>query len=300
LDVVGFGALNVDRIYYVDTIPGKDEESFVKRIEVHAGGSAANTITAIARLGLKSGIIGKIGKDSDGDFILSELLKEGVNVSGVIRSEGKSGNALILVDESGNRAIIVDPGVNDEIRPEEINLAYVSEFKMIHLTSFVSRKSQESFKIQKRIVKELEIKISFDPGMIYSKKGFNEIREILKRTEIFMPNAAELRLLTEKDYRDGASEAIDAGVKVVVVKLGERGCYITDGDREVEVPAFPVKPADTTGAGDAFNAGFIYGYLKGMELEKCGRLGNFVAAHCIQYSGARKGLPGIKEIGEEI
>ncbi|HID42380.1 MAG TPA: sugar kinase, partial [Archaeoglobaceae archaeon] len=76
MDVVGFGALNVDRIYYVDTIPGKDEESFVKRIEVHAGGSAANTITAIARLGLKSGIIGKIGKDSDGDFILSELLKE--------------------------------------------------------------------------------------------------------------------------------------------------------------------------------------------------------------------------------
>lgn len=300
MDILGFGALNVDRIYYVDDIPEKDEESFVTGIEVHAGGSAANTVVGISRLGLKSGMIGKTGEDSDGDFIINELRKEDVDVTGIVRSEGRSGNAIILVDKSGNRAIIVDSGVNDELRFEEIDPDYISRFKMIHLTSFVCRESQESFKSQTRIAKEFDTDISFDPGMIYAKKGFRSIREIIKRTKIFMPNRAEIELLTEEKYREGARTVLDAGAEIVVVKLGEDGCYITDGDSEIRVPAFPVKIVDTTGAGDAFNAGFIFAYLKGMELEKCGKIGNLVAACCIQHRGARRGLPNIKEIEKKI
>jgi len=296
--VLGFGALNVDRIYYVDSIPGKDEESFVTEMEIHAGGSAANTVVGISRLGLKSGIIGKVGKDTDGDFILNEFRKDGVDVIGVRRSEGRSGNAVILVDSFGNRAIIVNSGVNDEMKFEEIDLDYVSKFKLIHLTSFVCKDTQESFESQKRLVREVEVDVSFDPGMIYAKRGLSDIKDILKRTKIFMPNKAEIELLTGKEYREGVRKILEIGVEIVVVKLGEKGCYITDGSSELYVPAFPTKSVDTTGAGDAFNAGFIFAYLRGMELEKCGKLGNLVASYCIQEKGARKGLPRIKEIEE--
>jgi len=116
MDVIGFGALNLDKVYRVNRIPGIEDEVFVKDVEVHPGGSAANTIVGLSRLGMKTGYIGKVGKDEDGKFLLEDLKREGVDTHNVIVEDGRTGNALILVDDNGNRAIIVDPGVNDTIR----------------------------------------------------------------------------------------------------------------------------------------------------------------------------------------
>jgi ribokinase len=275
----------------VNKIPKAEEEAFVKDVKVFAGGSASNTIVGLSRLGLKTGYIGKVGKDADGDFLLNDLRKEGVDTYQVIRADGRSGNALIFVDESGNRAIIVDPGVNDTIRFEEIDLDYVSKFKLLHLTSFICKLGEESFISQKKIVKEFDGTISFDPGAVYAERGLSDLKDIIKETTIFMPNAIEIEKLTGLSYKEGANCILNMGVELVVVKLGERGCYITDGKIELEIPAFKVEVVDTTGAGDAFNAGFLYGYLKGKDLEECGKLGNYVASLCIQKVGARDGLP---------
>ena len=106
----------------------------------------------------------------------------------------------------------------------------------------------------------------------------------------------ESESLMDLDYKDGAKEIISMGCKIVVVKMGERGCYLTDGKEEYEVEAFPSKAIDTTGAGDAFNAGFLYGYVKGFSLKECGKLGNWVASKNIQRVGARTGLPREEEL----
>lgn len=291
MDVIGFGALNLDKVYRVNRIPGIEDEVFVKDVEVHPGGSAANTIVGLSRLGMKTGYIGKVGKDEDGKFLLEDLKREGVDTHNVIVEDGRTGNALILVDDNGNRAIIVDPGVNDTIRFDEIDLDFVSKFKVLHLTSFICKLSDESFKSQKKLVKMFEGYISFDPGIIYAQRGIDELKPILTHVDILLLNKTEIEELTGLNYRDGASELINMGISVVVVKLGEDGCYITDGSKEIAVPSFKVEVVDTTGAGDAFNAGFLYGFLKGKDLEECGRLGNLVASKCIQKLGARAGLP---------
>jgi ribokinase len=296
MDVVGFGALNVDKIYKVSRIPKPDEEAFVKDVEVYPGGSAANTIVGLSRLKLKTGYIGKVGNDEDGKFLLEDLRKECVDTHQVIKADGRSGNALIFVDEEGNRAILVDPGVNDTISYDEIDLDYVLKFRLLHLTSFVCKLSDESFKSQKKLAEEFGGEISFDPGTIYAEKGLKELKPILKRMTIFMPNRSEIETLAGLSYREASWHLIDLGVEVVVVKLGKEGCYITDGKREITIPAFEVKVVDTTGAGDAFNVGFLYGYLKGRDLEECGKLGNFVASMCVQKFGARAGLPDVLEI----
>ncbi len=291
MDAIGFGALNVDKIYLVNRIPKAEEETFVRDVRIFPGGSAANTIVGISRLGMKTGYIGKVGRDADGDFIVEDLRREGVDTYQVIRGEGRSGNALVFVDDAGNRAIVVDPGVNDTIAFDEIDLDYVSKFRLLHLTSFVCKLGRDSFESQKRLVKEFEGIVSFDPGSIYAERGLKEIESIVRRTTVFMPNEGEIKALTGLDYREGAELVLGMGVEVVVVKLGERGCYVTDGRREIELPALKVNVVDTTGAGDAFNAGFLYGYLKGKDLEECGRLGNYVASMCVQRVGAREGLP---------
>ncbi|RLI80494.1 sugar kinase [Archaeoglobales archaeon] len=299
MDVIGFGALNLDKIYRVDKIPREDEEGFVKDVELHPGGSAANTIVGLARLGLKTGYIGKVGNDGEGELLLKDFERENVDVNGVVKAEGRSGNALIFVDDQGHRAILVDPGVNDTIRFDEVNLDYVSKFKLIHLTSFICKNGLNSFLSQKRLVECLDIKVSFDPGMIYVERGLDDLKDILKRTTLFMPNRMEIEMLFNEEYTKAARMAIELGVEIVVVKLGKKGCYIYDGKNEISVRAEEVNAVDTTGAGDAFNAGFIFGYLSGKDLKDCGRLGNLIAGLNIQKVGARAGLPRYEELNFE-
>jgi ribokinase len=112
-----------------------------------------------------------------------------------------------------------------------------------------------------------------------------------------MPNRIELKLITkEQDPPRGAAFLLGKGVEIVAVKLGEEGCYVTNGYEEHQIEAFKGDVVDTTGAGDAFNAGFIYGLLKNKNLLECGRIGNFVASKCIMKMGARTGLPYQKEL----
>jgi len=105
-----------------------------------------------------------------------------------------------------------------------------------------------------------------------------------------------MSMLTKKDYRNGSKTLLGMGVEVMAVKLGSRGCYVTDGKESYLVPAFTKKPKDTTGAGDAFCAGFIYGLLNQKDLYTCGKLGNLVASRCIRKYGARAGLPSKSDL----
>ena len=292
---MGFGALNLDMIYRVDKIPSADEEGYVKDLKLYPGGSAANTIVALSRLGMGVGYIGKIGNDDRGRILYDDLVREGVSTECVIRSEGRSGAAIVLVDDFGNRAILVDPGVNDTIRYEEIDVDEAKKYRLLHLTSFICKNGFDSFESQKRLAAEFDL-VSFDPGMPYAERGIAEMEPILKNTTIFMPNRKEMETMFGTNYREAAEMCLSMGCEVVVVKLGEEGCWIRKGDREVRVKPFSVKVVDTTGAGDAFNAGFLYGYLKGRNIEDCGRMGNYVAAMCIQKVGAREGLPRKIEI----
>ncbi|MCS7119131.1 MAG: carbohydrate kinase family protein [Archaeoglobaceae archaeon] len=287
--MIGFGALNLDKIYRVDKIPAADEEGFVRDIQLFPGGSAANTIVGLSRLKVRSAYIGKIGDDVEGKILLEDLEKEGVDTKAVIKADGRSGTAIIFVDDLGNRAILVDPGVNDTIRYEEIDLNFVKSHSLIHLTSFICKNGFESFKSQKKIVGEFEL-VSFDPGMPYAERG-NEIIPILKKTTIFLPNKIEIEKIFNMDYMSAAEECISLGIEVVAVKLGEKGCWIKSKSKEIFIPPFSVRVVDTTGAGDAFNAGFLYGYINGKDIEKCGKIGNYVASLCIQQIGARAGLP---------
>lgn len=296
-DVIGFGALNVDKLYRVNKIAGPEEEGFIKGFEEACGGSAANTIVGLARLGCKVGFIGKVAKDREGKMLLEDFRREGVNTGGIIQAKmGRSGVVMGFVDEKGERALYVDPGVNDIISIEEIDTKYVRQTRFLHLTSFVGEKS---FETQKRLVESLpaDVKVSLDPGELYACKGLETLTPLLKRCFVVMPNSRELALLTgEDDYEKGAKALLELGVKIVAVKLGSQGCYVTDEQKSQHIETFKVRVVDTTGAGDAFCAGFLYGLLNNKSLHECGRLGNFVASRCVMKMGARAGLPRLEEL----
>jgi ribokinase len=294
-DVIGFGALNVDKLYKVNMIAKEEEEGFVIDFKEAPGGSAANTVVGLTRLGLKTGYVGKLAEDREGELLLNDFRKENVDTSGIIISKkGRSGVVTGYVDGKGERALYVDPGVNDWLEFKEINLDYAADTEFLHLTSFVGEKP---FEAQKQLANQLsDVKISFDPGTLYARKSLTSLKPVIKRSFVMLPNENEIRLLTGKDYEGGSRTLIKEGVGVVAVKLGERGCYVTDGKERHLVEPYEKKVVDTTGAGDAFCAGFLYGLIKRRDLYECGRLGNFVAARCISKMGARTGLPRLPDL----
>jgi ribokinase len=294
-DVIGFGALNVDKLYKVNMIAKEEEECAILDFKESAGGSAANTVVGLVRLELKAGFIGKVAADREGKFLLDEFRREGVDVAGIsVMKKGRSGTVMGFIDPQGDRALYIDPGVNDQIEFSDINLDYISGARFLHLSSFVGEKP---FKAQKKLLDQLSgLKISFDPGAIYARKGLDAMMSIIKKSYILFPNGIEMKQLTGKDYREGARTLIDLGVSMVAVKLGKHGCYVTDGKESHLIEANKVEVVDTTGAGDAFCAGFLNGLINRKDMYECGKLGNFVASRCISKMGARTGLPWLSEL----
>ena len=296
-EVIGFGALNVDKLYSVENIVSADGESFIKSETDTPGGSAANTIVGLARLGCDTSIIGKIAEDEDGDLIEYNLAINGVYTNNLIYSEtGSTGKCLGFVDKNGDRCLYISPGVNDEIKIGEINPLYIMRCKIMHYTSFVG----DSFNTQIELLEKLskETLLSFDPGMLYVEKGFDELKPILDRTNILLINESELRLLcngSDSPVNELAIAFLDLGIETVVVKQGSKGVYATNGTEECQVDAYECDVVDTTGAGDSFNSGFLYSFLRGFDLEKSCRIGNWVASKAIEGFGMEK-FPSLKEL----
>ncbi len=299
LDVVGFGALNIDKLYQVNKIAKEDEEAYIKDYTLSCGGSAANTMVGLSRLGLKTGYIGKVSNDPEGNLILNNLRNEDVNTNEIIIEEGRTGNVMGYVDLSGQRALYVDPGVNDLIKPEEIRIEYLKNIKILHLTSFVG----DSIKAQEALLEELPInvKVSFDPGRIYAEKGLSYIKKILERTNILLVNEEELKILTNNEVNileDQIKDLMDFGIDLIIVKRGDKGCYFMKNKESYIVKAFQVNCKDTTGAGDAFNAGFLYGLLNRKNIYNSCLLGNYIAGCCVEEIGSIKGLPNSSNIND--
>jgi ribokinase len=253
------------------------------------GGSSANTIVGLSRLGIETGFIGNVGNDTEGEYVINDFKKENVDTNGIQMSDGLTGIVIGFIDNKGERTLYANPGLNDHLNMDDQALEYAKRAKILHLSSFVGEKSYDA---QLKLMESLsDTKISFAPGMFYAKKGLKELDIIIENTSFLFLNKEEVELLTGWDYKKGAEHLLETGAKIVAVTLGDKGCYVTSADDFHFVKSNKVKAVDTTGAGDSFAAGFLYGVLMDLDLETCGRLGNQVAARCIQFPGARDGLP---------
>lgn len=303
MDVVGVGALNVDLIYEIDLASlgieagrerkGSYEESkdllriLNNRGKLRSrsgGGSAANTIYALAKMGFSTGYIGKVGRDEEGNFLLRELRRVGVDVSKIQQNE-KSGLCIALSDKKGERTILVFPYANDELSYPEVDLDYLNKAKFVHITSFLGDKP---FEAQKRIAKKTRARISFNPGEPHMRRGIKELAPILEHTFILFSSQREIEMLTKKDYKKGTRALLEYGIKIAVCTLGRKGSYILSREEELEAPAEKVEIMDATGAGDVYAAGFLASLLKGFSLPKCASLGTKIACESIMGYGRER------------
>lgn len=307
MDAVGVGSLNVDLIYRVKSWRVGDIEfepggeifgdiemfssltsSLEKEGELlgkHGGGSAANTMVAMKKLGFETGILGVIGSDGYGDFLLGEL--DGVDHSRVRRC-GATGICLSIVKD-GERSLIVLPNANNAFTFDDGDVHYINNSRIVHLTSFKDRNALEN---QIRLVNQLaqSVIISFDPGEIYARMGIDTIGPLLSRADIIFPSEREIEILTGKDPLPGGKELIKYGPRFVVCTMGAEGSLIITPQGDYRIEALEVEVVDKTGAGDVYAAGFLAGMLKGWPPRKCGEFATLASAISISRCG-RDGYP---------
>ena len=312
IEVVGLGALNIDHIYQVERIL-EDGETVVKESGLFPGGSAANTIYGLAKLGVNTGFTGVVGDDTEGKMLLEDFQKTGVDISQIrVKHRAKTGAVLCLSDRLGKRSLYVVPGANNLLTMDDLDLTYINQAKMLHLSSFAD---DRQFKVLLELMDKLDlsIKISFSPGALYATKGLKVLSPILDRTHVLFINQNEVRQLTGEDVIVGAETCLSQGCHMVVVTLGEgtrlelsQGTvtavgYIRDAESEYAVESTSrniVSEVNTTGAGDAFASGFLYGLVKGKGLEECGRLGDITARFSITKLGTRHGFPTLNQVSK--
>lgn len=294
MQVIGFGALNFDKLYKVKRFPEPGGEVKIEFKLESAGGSAANTIFALSMLGIKTGFIGAVGDDEEGKAILKEFREAGVSIDRIKVVNADTGIVIGFVDENGERALYVYAGANSMISREDVSIESIKGAEIFHTTSFAD---DEQFKVQCEVVKALpeHVKLSFGPTSLYAKKG-KELMPILERTDIIFLNEKEMKEITKLDYEEGSEYLRGLGIETVAVTLGRKGCFVSNNKESYLVKAEHRDVVDTTGAGDAFAAGFLYGIAKGKGLRECGELGNMVASFCIKRLGARAGLLELKNL----
>ena len=314
LDIVGLGALNVDYIYRVESIQ-VDGESVVEEVHASPGGSAANTIFGLARLGITAGFGGVVGDDETGRLVVEDFAGTGVDTTRIRQlSEAKTGVAICLSDCSGKRSIYLIPGANSLLGRGELDRDYIDRAGMLHLSSFAGEDQLETIAgLMVRL--SASTRISFAPGALYAARGLDSLAQIIARTNILFVNRDEIRALGGDDNIVGAAEkCICAGCRTVAVTMGGGGkiklargggekevdaaCYLRSSDEEEVVSPVTdeMRQGDSTGAGDAFAAGFLYGVLGKKDLKACGKLGVAAALCSMRDVGARAGLPYREEL----
>ncbi|MBU0627982.1 MAG: adenosine kinase [Nanoarchaeota archaeon] len=280
----------------------QDISKIEKSLEKHnkkliPGGSEANTLTALAMLGHSSIYFGKVGKDNHGTIYHKKLMEDGV-ISKVIKVDGMTGRAITLITPDSERTFATHLGVATLLENSEINEADIIQAKFLHLTAYVfGGKIKEAAMQALNIAKNNNVKICIDLADVnIIKNNKASLTQIVKEfAYIIIANENEAKEFTGKDPEQAVDE-LSKLAEIAIVKLGENGSLIKSKGKLIKVHGFKVKAIDTTGAGDIYTAGFLYGLLNDLSLETSGKIASFIASKVVQVKGARLDKIPIEEI----
>lgn len=271
------------------------QEILVDEADLTIGSSNAIFACGAARLGLNPAMIGVVGEDIFGSFMRQSLEAREVDVSYVIvNSEIKTGFSVIL-NRTTDRAILSYLGAMDALKAEDVTDEILSEVRHLHVASyFLQTALQPGLPDLFQRARRLGVTISLDPNWDPEERweGFDELLPLI---DIFFPNEAELLSITRsQNVQDGISKLSQLS-STVAVKLGSQGSIVQRNDLVIRFPAIPVRLADTVGAGDSFDAGFVYGYLQGWSLERCTQMGIVCGSLSTRDHGGTAAQPFLEE-----
>lgn len=297
-DIIVIGSLNADLVVKSPRFPQPGETISGEDLQIIPGGKGANQAVAAARQGVGVAMVGRVGSDSFGPFLLENLKSNQVNTSHVLVDESATGTAIIVVDANGQNSIVLSPGANGKVMPADVDSASFLNAKLLLLqleipTPTVLRAAQKA--------RENGLTVILNPAPAKSLPA-----EFLANVDILIPNESELALLTNLPVNDtssaevAAKELLKLGIKTVIVTLDSKGALLVTSTQVTHIDAYKVSVVDTTAAGDAFIGGFASAMLSGSSLEESVRYGCACGALATTKFGAQPSLPTKEETARFI
>jgi sugar/nucleoside kinase (ribokinase family) len=296
--VVVVGELNVDFIlhnYQAFPVPGR--EVLVDDFRTELGSASAICAVGLARLGVRVAFIGRVGCDAWGDFCVDALCREGVDVSGIAYDDDLKTGVTVSISSTAERALVTYPG-----SIASLTLAHLADLTFqgeghLHISSYYLQAGlrpgcRELF----QRATSAGWTTSLDPGCDPDDRWDEDLYETLREVDVFFPNDIELTALTGEADPIAALHHLDNGRTLTVVKRGARGALALDSSRPLEAAPPAVDVVDTTGAGDSFNAGFLYAWLQGRPLDACLRAAAASGALSTRGVGGTAAQPSAEEL----
>lgn len=287
-DVLVVGELNVDLILnQIDSSPQIGKEILARKMMLTIGSSSAIFACNLSSLGVKVAFIGKLGKDIFGDLVIKTLIEKGVDTSMIIQSEDLATGATVVLNAEEDRAMITHPGAMDQLHFDDIPLQHFAQARHLHLSScFLQPGLKSELSKLFREAKNYGLSTSFDPQGDPQEQWDLNLKEILPFVDVFLPNENEFLKLTKNESIEGALSAVHESGNTFVIKLGKRGSVSFHEGKALFKPSFlNEKVVDAIGAGDSFNAGFLYKFIQNATIEDCQEFGNLMGAISTTASG---------------
>lgn len=296
-DVLVAGEINPDLILSGNVLPEFGQvEKLADFAILTIGSSSAIFACGAARLGLKVAFIGVCGDDVFGRFMLDEMQRRGVDVSHVIvHPDGQTGLSVILNNQM-DRAILTHLGLMSALQASDFADSLLRQARHLHVASyFLQTKLQPDLPVLFQHAHSLGLTTSLDTNYDPSEKwlGFDEL---LSATDVFLPNKTEALSITQLDDVEIAARQLADKCKLVAIKLGAAGALACSGQETTQAKSIPVNVIDTVGAGDTFDAGFIYGYLNHWSTQKSLQFACGCGALSTQKAGGTEGQPTLAEV----
>lgn len=296
-DLLVVGEINPDLILRGDVTPAFGQvEQIVDDATLTIGSSSVIFACGAARLGLRVAFVGVVGADAFGQFMRDQMAARGIDVSAVVTEPSQPTGFSVILSRGVDRAILTYPGSIAALRYEQIDLALLDQARHLHLGAFFMLDAlRPDVPRLFAAARARGLTVSLDTNYDPSERWDGGLHEALASVDLFLPNEAELCAIGGSSDPDSALERLSERVPLVGVKLGAQGGAARQAGATVRAPALQVQLADTTGAGDSFDAGFVYGFLNGWSLEQTLRLACACGSLSTRAAGGTAAQPTLEE-----
>lgn len=292
-DVIGIGAIAVDFLGMVPSFPSPDTKNRMIELIRQGGGPVATALVALARLGAMVSFLGKLGDDELSRFLLEEFQKEGVDTSGIVHKKGAGPYfAFVIVEkDSGSRTIWWTDQMVYPLEEEEVSKEFITSGKILHIDEYELKAALRGV----RSAREAGMKVVLDA----ESPGKKELLPVINLVNfLIVPEEFALGFSGCKNIEDAADFFLKRGPEAIIITQGIRGCYCKTPTKHFHQKAFRINVVDTTGCGDVFHGGFIFGLLNDWPLEITAEFASAVAALKCRKLGGRAGCPTFEEVKE--
>jgi sugar/nucleoside kinase (ribokinase family) len=280
-DVLVIGELNVDLILNrIDSFPEMGKEKLARQMELTLGSSSAIFASNLSSLGARVSFLGKLGKDVFGELIIQSLKEKGVHTDFIVHSSAAKTGATIVLNFAEDRAMVTHPGAMEDLALRDISDAYYKQARHLHVSSYFLQPGlkKDIVTIFKR-AKNLGLTTSFDPQWDPHEKWDLDLEQVLPFVDVLLPNEQEILHLTRKPDLPSALDAVKFNPNMLIIKRGNQGSLASWNGKQVQQePFLNQHVVDAIGAGDSFNAGFIFKFIQKRPVEECLLFGNLMGA----------------------